>query len=74
VQEIQNQLNVIARGLNSVSPLATLDRGYAIVTDSETGSILHDARKVEAGARVSARLASGSIDATVTKVKQDSNA
>jgi exodeoxyribonuclease VII large subunit len=73
VRGLQSQLNVFARGLNSVSPLATLDRGYAIVTDSETGRILHDTHNVETGAKISARLASGSIDARVASVKHDNN-
>ena len=68
VQSRQIQLKVIARGLNSVSPLATLDRGYAIVTDSKTGQIVSDASKLKTGDSISARLAAGSVDATVTDI------
>jgi exodeoxyribonuclease VII large subunit len=72
VQSRQIQLKVIARGLNSVSPLATLDRGYAIVTDSKTGRIVSDASKLKTGDSISARLATGSVDATVTDIRQES--
>lgn len=52
--------------LESLSPLAILDRGYALVFDSQ-GKLLKDAQKVSLGDEVSARLAHGEIRATVTK-------
>jgi len=70
VFNLQSQLNIVARGLHSVSPLATLDRGYAIVTDSKSGQVLSDAGKLKQGDSISARLATGSLDATVTQVHQ----
>ena len=71
VQNLQSQLNVMARGLHSVSPLATLDRGYAMVTDSNTGNVISDAGKLKKGDGIAARLATGSVDATVTTVHQE---
>jgi exodeoxyribonuclease VII large subunit len=71
VQNLQGQLNVIARGLHSVSPLATLERGYAIVTDSGTGQVVSDAGLLTRGDSISARLASGSIEATVTNIERN---
>jgi exodeoxyribonuclease VII large subunit len=52
--------------LQSLSPLAILDRGYALVFDSE-GKLLKDADQVRIGDTVSARLAQGQIEASVTK-------
>jgi len=52
--------------LESLSPLAILERGYALVFDSQ-GKLLKDARRVKAGEEISARLAHGEIQATVTK-------
>jgi exodeoxyribonuclease VII large subunit len=52
--------------LQSLSPLAILDRGYALVFDSE-GKLLKDANQVRIGDTVSARLAQGQIEASVTK-------
>lgn len=52
--------------LESLSPLAILDRGYALVFDAE-GKLLKDASKVNAGDEISARLAHGEIQAAVTK-------
>jgi exodeoxyribonuclease VII large subunit len=49
--------------LNAVSPLATLERGYAIV--SIGGDIVRDAATVEPGTLIEARLATGRLRARV---------
>jgi len=54
--------------LHTVSPLATLDRGYAIVTDRQSGKILRDAGLLKPGREVGTRLASGSFSAKVTGI------
>jgi exodeoxyribonuclease VII large subunit len=53
------------RGLNTVSPLATLARGFAIVTAAD-GRLLTDAGTVAAGDEIEARLARGTLRARVT--------
>jgi exodeoxyribonuclease VII large subunit len=55
--------------LESLSPLAILDRGYALVFDSE-GKLLKDARGLNVGDEISARLAHGEIRAAVTKKQE----
>ena len=52
--------------LESLSPLAILERGYALVFDSE-GKLLKDVRAINVGDEISARLAHGQIHAAVTK-------
>ena len=52
--------------LESLSPLAILERGYALIFDSE-GKLLKDVRTLKIGDEVSARLARGEIHAAVTK-------
>jgi len=52
--------------LESLSPLAILDRGYALVFDAG-GKLLKDARLVKTGDEISARLAHGEVRASVTK-------
>jgi exodeoxyribonuclease VII large subunit len=54
--------------LQSLSPLAILERGYALVFDSE-GNLLKDVNKVKTGDQISARLAHGELQATVTSQK-----
>src|SRR5579872_1306111 len=52
--------------LESLSPLAILERGYALVFDSE-GKLLKDIRGVKVGDEISARLAHGELRAAVKK-------
>jgi exodeoxyribonuclease VII large subunit len=55
------------RTLNAVSPLATLERGYAIVTTAGS-RVVTDAAVLTPGTRLEARLARGAVHATVTAV------
>jgi len=54
--------------LQALSPLAILDRGYALVFDT-SGKLLKDARKVKVGDEISARLSKGTIRAQVKDKK-----
>ncbi len=62
----QHRLALALRALNAVSPLATLTRGFAIVTRAAGGTLLTDAAAVLAGEEIEARLARGSLRARVT--------
>lgn len=55
--------------LKSLSPLAILERGYALVFDSH-GKLLKDVRSVNLGEDISARLAHGELHATVTQKQE----
>jgi exodeoxyribonuclease VII large subunit len=55
------QLSELARALNAVSPLATLQRGYAILVDRDTGKVVRSAKTSASARRFSARLADGEI-------------
>jgi exodeoxyribonuclease VII large subunit len=59
----RERLSPLVRTLNAVSPLATLDRGYAIVSQGET--ILRSAADAAPGSLIEARLAVGRIRARV---------
>ncbi len=61
-----HRTELAARALHSVSPLATLNRGYAIVTEPKTGKALLDTKKVRKGDTIEARLANGTLTAKVT--------
>jgi exodeoxyribonuclease VII large subunit len=60
-----HRLALAQRALDAVSPLATLNRGFAIVTTGE-GKLLTDAGEVSVGAEIEARLAQGALRARVT--------
>jgi exodeoxyribonuclease VII large subunit len=55
--------------LQALSPLAILERGYALVFDA-AGNLLKDAGKVKAGDEISARLAKGTVSGRVKSVSE----
>ncbi len=61
-------LKICMAKLDALSPLAVLDRGFSI-TQTESGKILHDSSDVNAGDRVSIRLAKGKITADVAETE-----
>jgi exodeoxyribonuclease VII large subunit len=65
-----HRMALAQRALGSVSPLGTLDRGFAIVTRAD-GVVLTDAAAVAPGEQIHARLATGSLEAVVTARKKD---
>lgn len=71
LQTKQSRFGQATSTLNAVSPLATLERGYAIVSNATTGNILRDAHQVKAGDNVQARLHSGKLQCTVNDVEYD---
>lgn len=64
-----HRLQLAMRGLHSVSPLATLDRGYAIVEAVPSGKVLLRAADAAVGDEIRARLAAGELLATVKSIK-----
>ena len=62
----KGRIDQLAGQLEALSPLAILDRGYALVFDS-SGALLKDSAQVKVGDEISARLAKGSLTATVKK-------
>jgi exodeoxyribonuclease VII large subunit len=66
LQLARERLSPLVRTLNAVSPLATLDRGYAIVSRDD-GGILRNAVDAAPGTIIEARLAIGKIRAKVER-------
>jgi exodeoxyribonuclease VII large subunit len=56
--------------LDALSPLAVLQRGYAIAQDAD-GKLLRDAAAVQVGDEVGVRLAKGRFSAKVSKVSEE---
>jgi exodeoxyribonuclease VII large subunit len=63
--ESRSLLERLTASLEALSPIAILNRGYALVFDA-AGSLLNDASQVHAGDEISARLARGRVRARVT--------
>ena len=66
-QSAVNRLTVVSRALHSVSPLATLERGFAIV--EHQGKVVREANELSVGDTVQARFGQGAIEAQVVKLK-----
>jgi exodeoxyribonuclease VII large subunit len=67
VERRRSALDHLGARLHSLSPLATLARGYAIVRAQ--GQALREAGAVAPGERVEIQLASGSLEATVDETR-----
>jgi exodeoxyribonuclease VII large subunit len=63
LQRSNHRLKVAAGTLDVVSPLRTLERGYAIVTAHD--HVVTDASKLKPGDRIQARLSQGTLEAVV---------
>jgi exodeoxyribonuclease VII large subunit len=68
----QTRLNRASARLEGLSPLAVLSRGYALVYASD-GTLLRSAADTNTGDTIRARLAQGTLEATVTHSNIQSN-
>jgi exodeoxyribonuclease VII large subunit len=69
LSRLAHRLALAQRALHTVSPLATLSRGFAIVTGAD-GVVVSAAAAVAIGEPIEARLAHGSLTARVTGRKE----
>lgn len=67
ISKIQSLLAQGAATLDALSPLATLNRGYAIVM--KNNNVLHDASETKPGDLIQVRLAKGRLNSRVEKVE-----
>ncbi len=65
LSRLSHQVALAKKSLDMASPLATLARGFAIVTRAD-GTLVTDARSVPPGEEIEARLAHGRVRARVT--------
>ncbi|MDB2543506.1 exodeoxyribonuclease VII large subunit [Woeseiaceae bacterium] len=65
IEDNQNRLQLASQSLNSVSPLGTLDRGYAIVSEAKTNKIITNPSSLKINSKLEIQLAKGKITAAV---------
>jgi exodeoxyribonuclease VII large subunit len=70
LQKARARLSLVAGELAAVSPLATLERGYAVVRSPANGAVLSDASKVHSGDQIEIHLARGLLEAKVIKAHE----
>lgn len=62
-------LTQLAGQIEALSPVAILERGYALVFDS-SGKLVKDASRVKPGDEISARVAKGTIEGVIRKTRE----
>jgi exodeoxyribonuclease VII large subunit len=65
LQTAQHRVGSVSRALEAVSPLATLNRGYAIVKKRDDGAIVRDATQLKKGEQLITRFQHGHALSTV---------
>ena len=70
LQSRKKQLEYLSRSLKTVGPLATLERGYAIVTDKDD-NIVRQADQLRENAEIKTRFSKGSVRSTVNAINTD---
>ena len=66
----RQHLTKLSRSLETVSPLATLSRGYSITSRQTDGTLLRSAEDTQVGEIVETRLAGGSLVCCVQKIRK----
>jgi exodeoxyribonuclease VII large subunit len=69
-RESSLQINRLDEKLKALSPLATLDRGFAIVTSDQDGAIVRSSGQLSPGQTVTARFAKGEAVARVERLEE----
>jgi len=67
----QKKYRALAHTLNAVSPLATLERGYAIVSTLESSKVISSSQQVAIGDTIKTRLAHGIIISQIKKISHE---
>ena len=70
IQKQNAQIQTVARALNAVSPLATLNRGYAIVQKYDYQGIIRSAKQLVQGDEVLTHFSQGQAKCTVNEVSE----
>ncbi len=67
---LTQRLSAASSNLNTLSPLATLERGYSITNKLPEGAILHSSKDISAGERIETRLANGKLVCLVESTEE----
>ena len=73
ITSTRHRLTVAVKELETLSPQAVLERGFAIVTRAEDGSVVTDAAAAPVGSRVVARFAHSAITTEVQEQHSDAD-
>ncbi len=68
LEKAKDEVSSLEHILNTVSPVSTLERGYAIVTEQKTNKIVRNTKHIKSGDQLRIRLATSEIDSTVDTI------
>lgn len=68
LQQKQHSLSAVSQTLDAVSPLATLNRGYAIVQQLADEKLVTDSKQLQSGDKIKTRLAHGAFISEVETI------
>ncbi|NOR68945.1 MAG: exodeoxyribonuclease VII large subunit [Methylomarinum sp.] len=71
LESSQREYQTLAQTLNAVSPLATLERGYAIVSDPKTSAVISSSQQLAIGDTVKTRLAHGHLISQIKDIQHE---
>jgi exodeoxyribonuclease VII large subunit len=69
--QARSNLQQLARTLNAVSPLATLDRGYAVISLADRPAVVSGIGSLQAGQQISAQLADGRLYCSIDRISAE---
>ncbi len=70
LNSVAQRLMSLQQQINIISPIATLERGYAIVIEKQNGNIVRQSSGLNQGDILNIRLAKGNIDTSVTNIHE----
>ncbi|MDR0404183.1 MAG: exodeoxyribonuclease VII large subunit [Treponema sp.] len=73
IADLRRRLELASTVLEAGSPLAILERGFAVVTREENGEVLRRAGQTAAGDRLRIRLMEGSVEARTEQCEIEAN-
>jgi exodeoxyribonuclease VII large subunit len=74
IQHLQQKrmgLHQLVRTLHAISPLATLDRGYAVISEAGTGRVISQRHQFAVGQNIQAQLGDGRLHCTVNVISEE---
>ena len=70
IERKQQRLGEAVRMLNTLNPLSTLERGYGLITDAQTHSVITNSNQVKPGTTVNALVAQGEFVCRVESISK----
>ncbi|MCA8990212.1 MAG: exodeoxyribonuclease VII large subunit, partial [Planctomycetaceae bacterium] len=73
IEERRQELSKVSAQLDALSPLKTLQRGYGLIQDVETGQTIRSVSRLQPGQQIRTVLSDGTAHATVSSIEQSRN-